>query len=171
MRWRTLFLAMLVVLASAVNPGPAELEPLVGDYLLTGRTDVTKQRDESIDVVVGQMNALVRGIARSRLREGNPIPTRLSIQQAESRMTVNFDGAPQTAVVDGDPITTKSRSGDPLKMTFQQRGTTLVQRFVGKNGGRENIFRAHGDRLTVDVRVFSRRLPEDVVFQLKFERQ
>ena len=170
MKWMALFVMTLVLFSGAAHPDLGKLEPLVGDYVLKERTKATQQRDASIESVVQRLSILVRGIARKRLREGNAIPSRLSIQQDGSKMTIGFDGSPWTGAVGGRAVPTVSERGDPLKMTLIQKGTTLTQRFVGEDGGRENVFRAHDDRLTVDVRVFSDRLPADVVYRLEFAR-
>lgn len=177
MKWTTTFLAIVALTmthpgsAFAQPTGPEALQPLVGDYVIVGRNKAIERRDASIEKVVDELNFFIRSIARNRLRDGNPVPKSLSIEQSGSKMTIRFDGEEWTAVVGGNPVKGTGSSGDPVKMTLRQRGTQLSQRFDGEEGGKENVFRRTKDGVVVKARVFSDRLPSDVVYQLQFRRK
>lgn len=169
---KTLLVASALMGSSSAYAGTEELEPLVGNYAIISPTQAAVARDQSIEEVVQQMNVIVRQIARGRLREGNPIPSELNIQRNGAEFMVSFDAVKRTATVDGASVSATSARGEPLQMTFHQQGATLAQRFVGNDGGRENLLRLQSDdRITVDVRVFSHRLPGDVTYSLEFQRQ
>lgn len=177
MKWTTVLLAALVLVIASPGPvraqkaGPEALQPLVGEYVLVDRKIAVERRDAGIDKVVDELNFFIRGIARSRLSDGNPIPKTLRIERDGSKMTVTWDGQPSMAVLDGKAVTVEGTSGDPLQMTLKQSGEHLKQRFVGEQGGKENFFRRTKNGAVVTVRIFSERLPADVVYQLKFRRK
>ena len=69
--------------ATATNTAHAASEQadrFVGSYAFAGGERERAALDAAIDEVVAEMNFLVRDVARSKLRESNPIPDNVTIE-------------------------------------------------------------------------------------------
>jgi hypothetical protein len=146
------------------------LDKVVGEYQHSGGRSAEDEVREAIERVVRQMSWFSRAIARRRLRASNEIPQTLRIERDGERVTIAFDGRERKVSVGGPPISVDGIHGDDLRYSLEIRGATLVQRFDDGGSGRINEFRADGDAVMVKVRVYSDRLPKDVVYELRYVR-
>lgn len=148
----------------------ASLEELSGTYrnATNGRNERT--RNAAIDKVVDEMNFLVRGIARGRLKDANPVDRRITIRQRGDRLTTSFDGRSYSARLGGPGRVVEGITGDELRLTFRVHEDRLVQRFDGGDKGRQNVFELDDEgHLRLSVTVWADRLPSNVRYELRYE--
>lgn len=140
---------------------------LVGSYRYdSGKSSVRK----SIDAVVGEMNGLVRGIARKRLVAANDVPKKIAIRQEGNEVTVLIDGRAYAATLGGGSRRVKDMNGEVSRMRLAMRGDALYQTFHTDQGDRTNVFTARENGgLTMAVRITSPQLPDDVRYRLVFD--
>ena len=182
---KSLMLVVTSLAAAGVKPAVAsppathEAQPLakdaadrfVGSYRFAGGDKERAARDAAIDAVVEEMNFLVRGIARKRLKESNPIAARVSISQKDGKLTIRFDDRTYTAPINGGSVDVVGITGAEMKLRHRVSNGRIEQIFEGEDGGRTNQLELDGDgRLTIRVRVFSERLPKDLRYKLTYAR-
>ncbi len=183
MRILTLILWLLLVgcgggATSMPDPAPPKAsEGAVPDALFgaaltfDGGDGERSQVAKSVDRATEDMNLIARGIARSRLKETNRAPETIELRREGDRLTVVIDGRRYEGLLDAPPITVKGITGDEVAMTFRISGDQLLQTFRGEDGGRENAFSlVDATTVVMDVRVFSPRLPADIVYALTYRR-
>lgn len=175
-----------VIAMSLVLSGPASADPpttreapmatngadrLAGSFRYAGGGRERAARDEAIDQVVEEMNFIVRGIARKRLREANQIRERVAISRQGDKLTIRLDGQPYTATINGPPVDVVGHDGMELKLRYRLAKGRIEQTLQGKEGGRTAHFQVDGKgRLTMSVRIFSEKLPKDVRYRLTYAR-
>jgi hypothetical protein len=145
----------------------------VPDDLEATWTAVTTSRDPidaSIENTVRQMSAIKRPFARSKLKESTPACRRLRIfETADHQLGIQCDGGKAViAPADGTTCAWTTPDGDDYKLSHRIDGTRIVQRFVGPKGSKTATYVVNGDRLQVEVRIHSKHLPEDVVYDLSY---
>jgi hypothetical protein len=144
-----------------------------GTYRYVGGEGEIRELDAAIESVVKQMNFLIRGIARSRLREPNLPSPAITIAVARGAITVARPSRPTvTAPASGEPIEWKSPSGDRFTV---RHGVTadglLYQRFEDDRSVTVNHFHLGDDsRLVIETTIHSRRLPSALVFRTTYQR-
>lgn len=160
---------------AAEGPVPAASEKsrqtadgFVGEHRHSGGDAERKARDAAIDDVVREMNAIARGIARSRLEESNAIAARIAIARDGDALVFTHDGRRYRAAIDGAPITVESVTGDEVSLRYVVRDGAIEQVFVGEEGGRTNTYRLRDDAVVMHVRVHSEKLPKDLVYTLTY---
>ena len=146
------------------------VDRFVGEHRFEGGAKERKARDAAIDAVVGDMNIFARGIARDRLKESTQIAERITIARDGDRLTITHDGRGYTATIDGPAVRAKSVTGDDVSLRHVVRGETIQQIFVGDQGGRTNTIRLTDDKMVMQVRVHSEKLPKDLTFTLSYSR-
>jgi hypothetical protein len=158
---------MLLVLLLALDPS---LSRYAGTYRI-----VPAECDEIRPVIeraVSRMNFLIRPIARSRLAK---------TQIAFPAITVRSDASTfQIRHVNGTEIThadlsagVRAKSPDGTDITVRLTpGPPLMESYESADGKRENTYRLSpdGSKLTVEVRVTSPRLPEEIRYRLVYQR-
>jgi hypothetical protein len=183
MRPRLRTLSLLGALAAGVTAGgmvPAavaatgeEASPHAGDWAFVGG-DAERQRiDAAIDEATAEMLPGIRTIARNRLKESNFATDRIEITIAGAFIKIDQVGFRAiTAPASGVAIPWRTPQGDKAKVSHKLVDGVLVQRMLGSDGGRENRFSVSGDgtKVTVRTRIWSERLPADVVYQLSYRR-
>ena len=182
---KSLMLLVTSLAAAGVKPAVAsppatfEAQPLskeaadrfVGSYRFAGGDRERAARDAAIDGVVEEMNFLVRGVARKRLKESNRIAERVSISRKESQLTIRFDDRAYTAPINGGAVAVVGITGAELKLRHRVSNGRIEQIFEGEDGGRTNQLELDGEgRLTIRVRVFSDKLPKDLRYKLTYAR-
>jgi hypothetical protein len=147
------------------------VDRFAGRYRHAGGERERKARDDAIDDVVDDMNFIVRGIARSRLREANPIAKSLGIAKKGKMLTITFDKRHYTGPIDGRTVKVVGVTGDEVSMRFQISNGRIRQIFQGDDGGRVNDFSLDGEgRVALSVRVHSDKLPKDLRYQLTYAK-
>lgn len=150
--------------------GTDAIKPFLGSYRHAGGDQERAARDRAVEDAVAELNFLVRPIARSRLTSATPISPTLRIAADDSSLTVASDSRLYTAPLDGRSARTKGITGDPVELRYRITEGRLVQTLDGDGGGRANTFVLAGERLVMDVRIYSPRLPKDVHYKLTFAR-
>jgi hypothetical protein len=162
---------MLALCAVAMATDPAIAAPPQGAYRYAeGR--VGKQRlQREIARVADEMNFLIRGIVRSRLRGSNPIAAHITVATDGQIVALRYDKRVYRARLGAPPAKVVGTTGDKLDHTVRRVGDVLVERFVGPDGTRVNRLKPAGpDKLVLDVTITSDRLPSDVRYHLVYRR-
>jgi hypothetical protein len=165
--------ACLIPLCVALRPAPAGAGPesLAGRYVIL--PDQGDDIEAAIDKAVSGMNILTRRIARGRLRQTNTRPETVSIDVEGPTVVVQQDAqGPVRAAWDGTPTEWTDDDGEAFEVSVVWADSVLRQVFLAEDGQRVNEFRSSegGQILTMRVVVSSPRLPDDVIYQLVFER-
>ncbi|MFW5921511.1 MAG: hypothetical protein ACOCUS_06700, partial [Polyangiales bacterium] len=154
--------------AQATEPADT-VEELAGIYRNEAEERNRRARNEAIDEVVGEMSFLVRGIARNRLEDANPLDRRIAIRTSGEHLTVSFDDRSYTARLGGSGRLVEGITGDELRLTFRVRGDRLFQRFDGGDKGRLNVFERQDDGdLVLAITIWADRLPSNVRYSLRY---
>jgi hypothetical protein len=148
-------------------------ETFEGEYVFVGGQKERDGLDAAIEASVEAVNALVRNLGRTRLREANVIPQRLTISIDGDRAKILFDGSGHDASLDGTVIKTVGVDGEKVKVSHRMRGAQLVELIDGLGGDRSNTFKlsSDGSRVTMAVEITSGQLPVPVVYRLTFKRK
>lgn len=154
--------AMLLLVLLLSNPG---VDVFAGEYAYASGS-----AERGIEAVVDQMVFFVRPIARGRLSDSNRPAARLRITEAGGEVQITFDGRTRITAVDAAPVEIIGLTGKRLAYTLKLVDGALVQTFHGASGGRINTLRVAGDGLVIQVRVYSPRLPADVLYELRYTR-
>ncbi len=160
--------------AAADAPGATETTQARcdGEYRYSGGEAQRAARDAAIDRVVSDMNFLVRGIARSRLKKATAIASAMSIAREGDQLVVSIDGRRYAAPLDGKGVEVQNADGDKLTLTHREKGGRIEQTFRSKDGGRKNGLRCDAEnKLELNVTVFSPRLPHELKYRLSYRRK
>lgn len=158
--------------ASGSSAGHEAADAIVGKYRFVGGRADREARDAAIEDVVSEMNVLVRGIARDRLREANPIPGHITLLRKGDALAIAFDQRTYEARLDGASTEVVGITGDKLSYHVELVPKGVRQKFDGDGGGRTNTLEVQGDgRLDVSVEVRSARLPAPLRYRLAFRRE
>jgi hypothetical protein len=160
--------------ARAADLGPLAADsparPFVGTYRFAGSDAERQAIDHAIDVSVSQLGSFVRGFARKRLAAANRVPAELVMKAGGNAFVVLVDNRPYSGLLDGKATTVTVATGDVMDMSFKF-GSDMVQTFADREKGRVNTFELRGNQLVMHVRVYAKELPEDVKYDLTFNRQ
>lgn len=159
---------------SATASEPTGVQAFHGSYKFVGGAKEKAKIDAAIDAATEDMFPGIRGIARSRIRDGNKAWPRTEITVAGKFIKIEQVGhRAVTAPSNGVAVPVRSKHGDRAKVTHKLEGGKLVQKLVADEGGRSNTYKLSqdGKTLKVTVRIWSKRLPEDVVYHLTYERK
>jgi hypothetical protein len=125
---------VFVLVAQTVALGT--VDRLAGEYRHAGGAEDRCSVQNAIERAVDLMLWPASEIARSRLREANPIPGRLTIERAGERVRISFDGRLRETALHANPIIVIGLAGDELRYRLEVGDGALVQRFDGEAGGR-----------------------------------
>jgi hypothetical protein len=128
--------------------------------------------DEAIEQAVNAMNFFIRGIARSRLREGTPVHERIDLAVRGDEVTVRFDGTDGYTTHLGRTEVRTNPSGIHMRVTqrFRSNGQ-LEQSFVTDQGTRWYVYTLLRDgRLRVATTTDSPHMPQPMSFLLDYRR-
>jgi hypothetical protein len=170
---RRLLQALAAAGASSWTVARAETDPLdsfLGRFRHSGGDSDRKARDKAIDDVVAGMSILVRGIARDRLKEANPIAAKLAFSTTDKDLTVAMDARSYTGPRDGGKVKVKGITGDEMEMHYAIATARIEQVFAAGEKGRTNRFSLDGDTVAMRVRVHATQLPKDLVYTLTYTR-
>jgi hypothetical protein len=144
-----------------------------GEYVFVGGQKERDGIDAAIELAVEAVSPVVRNLGRTRLREANVVPQKVTIAVDGDRVQILFDGSGHEASLDGTAIKTQSPQGDKVKVSHKIRGSQLIEVIDGVGGDRNNAFKlnADGTRLTMDVKITSGQLPVPVEYRLTFKRK
>lgn len=182
----TLGIAALLGLA-ALFPSPAEVQDATdasqtpeqrarfeGTWrLATPRGEANAILDRAADTAANAMSFFVRGIARSRLRDGSQLFEEVSLHLSDDgRLTVRFAHEQTYTTRIGRTERRRNREGEERRVTqrFRPNGQ-LEQVFETDGGTRWYVWTSTGeDRLRLDVTTNSPQLPHPMVYTLEYRR-
>ena len=151
------------------------LHKYLGTYRYVGGEKDIQALDKAIEQVVSQMNFLIRGIARRRLREPNLPSKEVSISLDEAQIRIERPGQPEvSAPASGKAITWRNpEEGDVFQVQhgIDERGE-LYQRFAGERSVSVNRFvlSDDGNALTIHTLIEADRLPAPLRFEMSYRR-
>jgi hypothetical protein len=160
-------------LAAAAPPAAPGEARVAGHFRYSGGAAEIAELDRAIESVVGQMNFLIRGIARKRLRKPNLPSAELQVIVANGNVTVSRPGRPGvTTPADGRTVPWTSPDGEHFMVSQRVDASGLVQRFQSKGGLSQNIFRLtpDGRALEIETHIQHRRLPAELRFRTSYRR-
>jgi len=159
-----------------VQPAPPVVPPqqrFVGTFKFVGGDAQRQNLETAIEAAAMELNALIRGIGRKRLRDANPIRDQVTI-------AVDGDKVSMTSVVgrtlvhrlDGPAVPWTSDSGKAVQVSVSLVKGRLVQTYTADDGGRRNTWTLDesGDKLTLSVTVTSDRLTNPLKYALSYRR-
>jgi hypothetical protein len=170
--------ALAVGLCVAPDPSVAQEEPrreesrderLSGTFVLAEPFDRARARvHAAIDHAADQVNFLIRGWARGRLREKNPIHRRIRTRVDDDVVVVIYD-EDRYESRDGRWRTVMA-TGEEVRLLQVVRENRIYQRFVGGDGEKRMVltFAEDAPWLWLDVTVLSDRLAEPLRYRLTF---
>jgi hypothetical protein len=159
-------------LAAADSSRADVIGRVAGCHRFAGGDKERKALDAAIERVVDEFSFVLRPIVRSRLKEANPIIGRVCVARHDDRVTVTLDERKYGASLNGKPVKVTGITGDELQMRFKLGKTALWQTFEGTDGGRINGFTpTQPGHFVTKVRVFSERLPKDLIYKLTYRRE
>jgi hypothetical protein len=158
-------------IAAAGGVSETEADRFVGQYAFAGgEAERTALRD-AIEQLVAQLNAVIRGIARDKLTETNPVFEKVSIERKGSELVLTYGSHTNTCNLDGSASKVEGIDGSSLKCRLSMQGEALVHRVDGPRGGRVNTFMlGKTGRLTMKTRIHSEMMPADMRYTLTFQR-
>ncbi|KPK16155.1 MAG: hypothetical protein AMJ62_06585 [Myxococcales bacterium SG8_38] len=161
-----------VARADTLDP---KLQRYIGTYRYVGGDQDIEALDAAIEEVVSQMNFLIRGIARRRLRAPNLPSKRVIVSVEEGQIQIDRPGQPEvSAPADGKPITWRHpEDGDVFEVRHgvDAQGA-LYQRFAGERSVSRNRFVLgdDGESLTIHTVITADRLPAPLRFKMSYQR-
>lgn len=185
--WSLLALGGLLVGPScqSAEPPPARPDPitlsdadrqtmlaLVGDWNHADEND-RPAAITAIETATESMNAMIRGIARSRLADAVHIDQTITIAEADGIVTIRRSDLPRpfVAAANGELFDTTNNEGDPAKGALRIEGDTFVSRMETGQGGGERTYRIdEAGQLVIETWIFSPRLPSDIVYYSHYAR-
>lgn len=178
--------ALLVGACRSTEAAPVEHQPVqltepqretvarfVGSWQQVSGEEDQAAAIEAVSAVTAEMNGLIRGVAQSRLEESVKIDATLEIAEAEGILTITRSGrtTPFMAPADGKVFDTVNEEGDEAKGSLKIDGDAIVTRVETEQGGGERTYRVVADgQLEISTRIFSPRLPGDVVYVAHYSR-
>ena len=145
--------------ASTAAPAGADDAPaadrFLGTYGFSGGESEARSLQSTVDALVDDFNPLLRGLARRRLRRTVRVPERIEIATRDGAYRLTVVGAPDF------PSEARYENG------------ALVLRQSNFEGTRETHFHLSEDgrRLLMRVATRSALLPDQLDYQLSFERE
>jgi hypothetical protein len=166
----------LVLLCSAIllgssTPPDVQKPALDGTYTLDGAA--SDNVNQVIDAAVGQLNFLIRPIARGRLKKLNPVYNQVAIASSPNELSVKADSQPALRTpATGTPVAWVGPDGQKANVSMQLTGGHLVQTFRSADGRRVNDYTLSPDGRTLNVQVTetSPRLSQAIKYKLVYKR-
>lgn len=159
------------VVTTQPNSAPS-FDELFGVYEHVGGASDAEARDAAIEAAVEGVFFLGRGFARDKLRVAAEIDERIALRRRDGVIEVELaERFDLVAPLDGPGTTIVGTDGDELTLTFEQRGSSLVQLARGDRGGTRRVFTltAEGE-LLVQVVIYATQLEKAVEFELRYRR-
>jgi hypothetical protein len=148
------------------------LESYQGAFLLASRRDVDSMH-RAIDRVVDQLNLFIREIARSEIRRRIGAEQRIELSVSNDRLEASFDRWGVEIPIDGRLRQIRGPGGENLRVSVRFSDGHLIERRVSDQGERVNVLSLSPDteHLTMQVRISSSQLPDDIRYALSYRRQ
>lgn len=165
--------AMLVV-RSMLSPADVEAqEPSIsGSWRHLALPAEQESRYQAIDRATESIGGLMRGGARSRLRDATAPASELTIEDGGERVTLVTGGRRIVVSTDGSSTTVSGDSGGGT-MQATRRDGRLVVTLRSDDATRTTVYRLSPDgaRLTLEVSLTSGRLSGPVTYRVTYARR
>jgi hypothetical protein len=167
-----LLFATTLILSAWIEDAHANPGPFSGAFTLdeAASDDVMA----AFEPAIRDMNAVVRPVARRRIRrDARPSPT-LRIDQDAHTITLRpADQRVLTAPLSGDPVQITTKAGNPASVTIRLIDGTLHVRRTEEAGSYQARYQLSpdGQRLTIAVELDYDQLPKTVRYNLVYNRQ
>jgi hypothetical protein len=156
---------------AAAGVSETEADRFVGQYAFAGGEAQRAALRDAIEELVAQLNAVIRGVARDKLTDTNPVFERVSIERKGGELVLSYGSHTNTCKLDGSPSDVEGIDGSSLECRLSMHGDAFVHRVDGPRGGRVNTFTiGKSGRLTMKTRIHSKMMPADLRYTLTFER-
>ncbi|MEX1362068.1 MAG: hypothetical protein AB1Z98_03030 [Nannocystaceae bacterium] len=145
----------------------------VGTWQHSGGDEDREGSLAAVSTVTEQMNGLIAGMAQSKLEHAVRIDGTLEIREAEGIVTIVRSERPQpfVAPANGATFLTVNEGGDEANGSLRIVGQDLVTLIETDSGGGERTYRIdEAGQLQIHTRIFSPRLPAEVVFVTRYAR-
>lgn len=155
------------------SEAPSGRERLEGEWVLAlPRAEARRVVDRAVDDAADAFNFFIRGIARSRLRDGTPIHERVQVSFDEDQVTVRFGRGEAYTTKLGRTEVEQTPDGTRVRVTQRLRPTgQLEQVFATPQGTRRYLYTPlQSGRLRVTTTTDSPQMPEPMFFMLDYRR-
>ena len=158
--------------------GKTQVQSLKSVGTLTGnwqRQESSSQRSarlKVIDDVTSEMNWLMRGKAKEKLREATAKNESISIQDNGNNVAITATGRPRLSIsTDGKASKIKGQAESGTVRASRQNGVLILE-MEGGNGSRTTRYTLSPDKskLTLDVKMSSPNLPKPLQYQVTYIR-
>lgn len=142
-------------------------------FAFVGGARETAQIQAAIERATAPMNFLVRAIARSRLRDRNPVYATIMFRFERGQIEVVVPGREAfRSAESGSNASWRGPDGAVYQLTQRLEGGRVVQTVGTSDGTRRNEFipGPDGHTLTMHVRITSPHLPLPVDYTLSYRR-
>lgn len=169
--------AALALLLAASAEGSDVRGATAADYAGSWELAVAAGQAEGIierAIVKGteDMPPLRRRIARKRLADKNRVVHRIQIAFPGDHIAITLEGDHYRAPATGRLVRVRLSDGEVARVAHRLHRGRLVQRFVGDDGVRTDVFMlaAEGDILRMHVVLTSDRLPAPIRYTIPYRR-
>lgn len=159
-------------LTAAAPPEPS-VDQLAGEWRIVDKRGAEKRVANAVEQIVDDINFLIRGVARSKLRAFNAPCGRLAVEVDDEEVAIRCDRRPVAdAPLDGKPKRYVSSQRDVLRLRHQLDHGMLRQTFVVSKGKRTSLYRVSpdGNRLTVATYITSPHFKGTARYAVEYER-
>jgi hypothetical protein len=128
----------------------------------------------AIERGTAEMNFAIRGLARSRIAQTNPLYPRILLVRDENSVRLRFEPRdPAVIPLDGKTVPWSREDGGQYQAGAQWSGTQLLVRLSAADGERDNTLTLDPDGRTLRFKVHlqSSRLPAPIDYTLVYRRQ
>lgn len=167
----TVLLPLLALCLFTVPPARAQSAAFEGTFALAEQG--SDNIGEAINGAIGEMNFVVRQVARGRLKKTNVPYRKISIAHSPDKITVTTNE--RNAVVtpaNGTPVKWEREDGEVMNVSTEWENGKLEQTFRAEDGQRVNVYSLSGDgnTLTMNVVITSPKLPDPLTYKLVYHR-
>lgn len=130
--------------------------------------------EQAIDEATEDMSSLIRGVARRRLREANPIIDELGFSLGGDPLRASYIGGRIIeSPASGAAVDWVDQFGEDIEVSQRWSDRELVQHMVGEGGSRTNVYRfsEDGKTMTMSVTIEAPRLPKPIRYRLEYRKQ
>jgi len=140
--------------------------------VLMDRANAQERRDAAIEEAIDDLVFIGRPIARRRMRNELPIHDRVTFSETPNGLRAQIGPYDFTIPSDGSVHPIQDPWDNDVRVSQRLQGSRLSQVFRAENGVLYHQFQVapNGNRLVLNVRVTSPRLPAEARYRFTFRR-
>lgn len=153
--------------APAADAAPeATLAALSGSYSYAGGKKQKEKVEAQVEELVEEVNFVIRSFARDALQKVSAPYKKLEIKVDGDNVTIKSDRHGPWSGKLGQTFSAKNSKGDPVKVTWKQKGDALVENIKGENGTVRRVYKLgkNGKSMRMNVTLKSSRLPKPLKY-------